>query len=196
MTITVNDLEPTAKELTGVLGFQRENSYTISDDVSREIVVFTTGAGGPGAEVHVEAHPGLPRGSVGRGGVHHVAFRAPNDEQHRAWQARLAQAGVGVTEVIDRFYFHSIYFREPGGVLCEIATDGPALRRMSRSRISAKHYRCHLSLSRSARRSKRICGLYRRRHTKLSNAKKRRRQQQPKRARTKDRCDERARARR
>lgn len=125
VTLTVNRLEPTAGELTGVLGFQQQSSYTIPDDVKREVVVFTTGAGGAGAEVHVEVRPDLPRGSVGRGGVHHVAFRAPDDEQHRAWQARLAQAGVGVTEVIDRFYFHSIYFREPGGVLFEIATDGP-----------------------------------------------------------------------
>ncbi|MEJ7709771.1 MAG: VOC family protein [Pyrinomonadaceae bacterium] len=125
VTLTVNRLEPTAQELTGVLGFRQQGSYMIPDEVKREIVVFTTGAGGPGTEVHVEVRPDLPRGSVGRGGVHHVAFRTPDDEQHREWQARLSKAGVGVTEVIDRFYFHSIYFREPGGVLFEIATDGP-----------------------------------------------------------------------
>jgi glyoxalase family protein len=62
---------------------------------------------------------------VGIGGVHHVAFRTPNDEEQAAWRRRLAEAGVGVTPIIDRFYFHSIYFREPGGVLFEIATDGP-----------------------------------------------------------------------
>ena len=94
--------------------------YSIPGDMKREVIVFTTGAGGAGAEVHLEVRSDLPRGSVGRGGVHHVAFRAPDDEQHRAWQSRLAKAGVRVTEVIDRFYFRSIYFREPGGVLFEI----------------------------------------------------------------------------
>ncbi|HZC18295.1 MAG TPA: VOC family protein, partial [Rubrobacteraceae bacterium] len=62
---------------------------------------------------------------VGSGGVHHVAFRTPDDEEHAAWRERLAKAGLGVTPVIDRYYFKSIYFREPGGVLFEIATDGP-----------------------------------------------------------------------
>jgi glyoxalase family protein len=64
-------------------------------------------------------------GRVGVGGVHHVAFRTPTNETHVAWRERLAEAGLQVTPVIDRFYFHSIYFREPGGVLFEIATDGP-----------------------------------------------------------------------
>ena len=70
--------------------------------------------------------PDLPCGRmVGAGGVHHVAFRTPDDEEHRAWRDLLAKAGLGVTPVIDRFYFRSLYFREPGGVLFEIATDGP-----------------------------------------------------------------------
>ena len=125
VTLTVNRLEPTAEELTKVLGFEQQGSYIILDEVKREVIVYATGAGGAGAEVHVEARPDLPRGSVGRGGVHHVAFRTPDDEQHREWQSRLSEAGVGVTQVIDRFYFRSIYFREPGGVLFEIATDGP-----------------------------------------------------------------------
>ena len=59
------------------------------------------------------------------GGVHHVAFRTPNQEEHAQWQELLARAGRQVTPVINRFYFYSIYFREPGGVLFEIATDGP-----------------------------------------------------------------------
>ena len=67
----------------------------------------------------------MPYAHVGIGGVHHVAFRTPNDAEHRAWQERIAAAGLRVTPQIDRFYFHSIYFREPGGVLFEIATDGP-----------------------------------------------------------------------
>ena len=54
-----------------------------------------------------------------------MAFRTPNEEEHRAWHERLASAGLAVTPVIDRYYFRSIYFREPGGVLFEIATEGP-----------------------------------------------------------------------
>ena len=125
VAIVVSRLEPTERILTEVLGFRRSGVYTPPDNDSREVIVFTTGAGGPGTEIHVEVRPDLPRGSVGRGGVHHVAFRTPDDEAHRRWQARLSEAGVGVTEVIDRYYFRSLYFREPGGVLFEIATDGP-----------------------------------------------------------------------
>ena len=123
--LTVQNLEPTERLLTERLGFERAGTYTPPDGDRGEVVVFTTGPGGPGAEVHVEARPDLLRGTVGSGGVHHVAFRTPDDEAHRAWQAHLSETGVGVTEVIDRFYFRSIYFREPGGVLFEIATDGP-----------------------------------------------------------------------
>jgi glyoxalase family protein len=62
---------------------------------------------------------------LGIGGVHHVAFRTPTDDEHRQWQQQIARAGLGVTQVIDRYYFKSIYFREPGRILFEIATDGP-----------------------------------------------------------------------
>jgi glyoxalase family protein len=88
-------------------------------------VVFSTGPGGLGTEVHVEERPDLPASQVGIGGVHHVAFRTPNDAQHRQWQQHLMRHGVAVTPVIDRYYFRALYFREPGGVLFEIATDGP-----------------------------------------------------------------------
>ncbi len=133
VTLTVNRLEPTRDELTAILGFRQVGSYAMpaTDDGdgdgkgAHDIFVFAIGAGGTGAEVHVAARPRLPRGTAGRGGVHHVAFRTPDDHQHRQWQHRLREAGVGVTPVIDRFYFRSLYFREPGGVLFEIATDGP-----------------------------------------------------------------------
>ena len=89
------------------------------------MTLFETGPGGPGTELRVAVRPDLRPARQGRGGVHHVAFRTPDDEQHQAWQRRIAAAGLNVTPVIDRFYFKSIYFREPGGVLFEIATDGP-----------------------------------------------------------------------
>ena len=121
----VQDLTPTAWVLTEVMGFQPSREYPAKEAPGAQVVVFETGPGGPGAEVHVEARPDLPPGRPGRGGVHHVAFRSPDDEQHRAWREQIAKAGLGVTPVIDRYYFKSIYFREPGGVLFEIATDGP-----------------------------------------------------------------------
>ena len=59
------------------------------------------------------------------GTVHHIAWRTPDIEQQGAWREQLARLGYNVTPIIDRTYFHSIYFREPGGVLFEIATDPP-----------------------------------------------------------------------
>jgi glyoxalase family protein len=122
--LAVPSLASSGRLLTEQLGFRQTREYR-SPDQSRRVIVFETGPGGLGAELHVEEQTGPGRAEVGVGGVHHVAFRTPNDEEHRAWQQKLAAAGVGVTPVIDRFYFRSIYFREPGGVLFEIATDGP-----------------------------------------------------------------------
>ncbi len=124
VTLAVRTLAPTAQVLTDVLGFRQTGVYVAADG-SGEVHVFSTGAGGPGTEVHLVERPGLPYARVGIGGVHHVAFRTPNEAEHAAWRGRIAAAGLRVTPEIDRFYFHSIYFREPGGVLFEIATDGP-----------------------------------------------------------------------
>jgi glyoxalase family protein len=118
--LTVANLEPTAWVLTEVLGFRRVDAH----DGGRDIV-FEVGPGGPGSEVRVVEEPDAPPARLGRGGVHHVAFRTPDDEEHAAWRERIRAAGLGVTPQIDRYYFRSIYFREPGGVLFEIATDGP-----------------------------------------------------------------------
>jgi glyoxalase family protein len=125
VTLLVDSLGPTQQVLGEVLGFQRAADYPFPENPSRRAVVFATGPGGPGAEVHVEERPQAPPTRLGRGGVHHVAFRTPNEDEHRRWRERIAAAGLGVTPVIDRYYFRSIYFREPGGVLFEIATDGP-----------------------------------------------------------------------
>ncbi|HEY3108556.1 MAG TPA: ring-cleaving dioxygenase [Chloroflexota bacterium] len=119
VALTVRQLEGTAWLLTEVLGFRQRE---VAADGT---VIFETGPGGPGAEVRVLVQPDLPPEQLGTGGVHHVAFRAPDDETHARWRWHLARQGVGVTPVIDRYYFKSIYFREPGGVLFEIATDGP-----------------------------------------------------------------------
>ena len=124
VVLTVRDLAPTARLLTEVLGFRATGEFP-AEEGSGTVTAFETAAGGPGATVYVAARPDLPRTVGGRGGVHHVAFRVPDAAAHRAWRERIAAAGVPVTPEIDRFYFRSIYFREPGGVLFEIATDGP-----------------------------------------------------------------------
>lgn len=123
--ILVRQLEPLAKVLTQVLSFRQTREFPLSEDGKNRLVVFETGKGGPGAEVHVEVYPNGRSGQLGIGGVHHVAFRTPNAEEHQQWRDYLAQVGLNVTPVIDRFYFKSIYFRVPSGVLFEIATDGP-----------------------------------------------------------------------
>src|SRR5258708_16617510 len=83
------------------------------------------GEGGPAAELHVIEQKDLPMARQGAGGVHHVAFRTPDEQQYHAWTQRLSELGIHNSGEIDRFYFRSLYFREPNGILFEIATDGP-----------------------------------------------------------------------
>ena len=127
VVLGVRKLESTACVLTEVLGFRRADTYTLENaaGTSVPVTIFETGPGGVASEVHIVELAGAVGARNGIGGVHHVAFRAPDDAQHQQWQQHLSQVGIGVTPVIDRFYFKSIYFREPGGVLFEIATDGP-----------------------------------------------------------------------
>ncbi len=117
-TIWVEALEPSLKLLTETLGFQQ-----LSEEDGR--VRFTTGEDVPGHFLDVRAATGFWSGEVSAGTVHHLAWRAANDAEQHDWRERLEQAGQSVTPVLDRQYFHSIYFREPGGVLFEIATDPP-----------------------------------------------------------------------
>ncbi len=134
--LTLRKLEPSARFLTEALGFRPSGTYQMPQMTQQSqetqgtqqtsVSIFEVGSGGPGTEVHLEIDPELPfHRFVGTGGVHHVAFRTPNDEEHRQWRDRIARVNSSVTPVINRFYFRSIYFREPGGVLFEIATDGP-----------------------------------------------------------------------
>jgi glyoxalase family protein len=80
--------------------------------------------GGPGF-LDVEVIPDRHRGSMGAGTVHHIAFRTPDDASQLKWHEKIEAAGHSISPIMDRQYFHSIYFREPGGVLFEIATDPP-----------------------------------------------------------------------
>ncbi len=75
--------------------------------------------------MHVAVQPGLQPARQGAGGVHHVAFRTPNETEYSAWAERLNRMGLRNSGKVDRFYFQSLYFREPNNILFEIATDGP-----------------------------------------------------------------------
>jgi len=109
--------------LTKVLNFSEARRLTDSDGT--QIVIYNIGDGGPGKEVWVKIQPGLPAARQGAGAVHHVAFRVADDEEQKQWHQRITGSGLGASGFIDRFYFHSIYFRISYGILFEIATDGP-----------------------------------------------------------------------
>ncbi|HEY3012836.1 MAG TPA: ring-cleaving dioxygenase [Gemmatimonadales bacterium] len=86
---------------------------------------FQSGNSGVGTVINLRRASGFWRGAVGVGTVHHMAFRAGSDQTQLEKRAEIEAQGLGITPVIDRQYFHSVYFREPGGVLFEIATDAP-----------------------------------------------------------------------
>jgi glyoxalase family protein len=98
--------------------------YTVRGEADNR-VRLESGSEGLGTVVELRRAAGFWRGTDGAGTVHHVAFRAPDDAEQVRRQTELRGMGVQVTDVRDRTYFRSIYFREPGGVLFEIATDGP-----------------------------------------------------------------------
>jgi len=117
--LLLEDVAPTAAVLTDVLGFA---------EVGREgsVVRFAGGDSAVGGIVDARAAGGFLPGRTGAGSVHHVAFRAADDATQTAMAEKLARDhGIRATEQKDRHYFRSVYFREPGGVLLEIATDGP-----------------------------------------------------------------------
>jgi glyoxalase family protein len=122
ITLTVTDLSRTARVLTEVMNMRQVRDYGEGPDHAH---VFAMGEGGPAAELHVIERRDLGAARQGAGGVHHVAFRTPDETQYHAWTERLGELGIANSGEIDRFYFRSLYFREPGGVLFEIATDGP-----------------------------------------------------------------------
>ena len=118
VTLSEQGYETTAHLLTDVMGFRQAGE---SDNRFR----FALCLSGLTARVELRCMPDAPTGRVSVGTVHHVAFRVAGEAEQLAWRERLAEAGLNVTPVLDRQYFKSIYFREPGGVLFEIATDPP-----------------------------------------------------------------------
>lgn len=121
IAISVPNLAPTEAVLTRLMGMRKVREFA---DPQHQVHVYEMGEGGPHAELHVLVQPDLPIARSGAGGVHHVAFRVP-DQDYEAWSRRLNQVGVPNSGQVDRFWFRSLYFREPNGILFEIATDGP-----------------------------------------------------------------------
>ena len=124
IVLNVHDLARTEQVLTGVMNMRRERDYA-APDANARIHVFAMGEGGPAAELHIVEQGNSQAARQGAGGVHHVAFRTPDNVQYEAWARRLNELGIRNSGEIDRFYFRSLYFREPNGILFEIATDGP-----------------------------------------------------------------------
>ena len=124
IVLNVHDLAATETVLTEVMNMRRVRDYAAPDAQAR-VHVFAMGEGGPAAELHVIEAKDLHEARQGAGGVHHVAFRTPDETQYHAWTKRLNEFGIRNSGEIDRFYFRSLYFREPNGILFEIATDGP-----------------------------------------------------------------------
>lgn len=113
-----HDLATTTAFLTGALGF---TALATADGWTR----FVLDGGGPGRVLDIRETPEERRGAWGQGSIHHLAWRVDDDAHHVAVRTAVEQAGVRATPVIDRFWFKSVYFKEPGGVLFELATDGP-----------------------------------------------------------------------
>lgn len=124
ITLSVPDLRPTELVLTKVMNMREVRDH-ISPDGKGHVHVFAMGEGGPAAELHVAVQPGLPTAGQGAGAVHHVAFRTPDIEHMHEWTERLASFRLPSSGEVERYYFRSLYFREPNGILFEIATDGP-----------------------------------------------------------------------
>jgi len=118
VALAVETTDQTASLMIDTLGFRQV-------DETEGRIRLSAGEGTPGDLVDVVNAAGFPHGSMGVGTVHHVAFRVPDEEIQLAVRAEISALGYGVTPVLDRNYFRSIYFREPGGVLFEIATDPP-----------------------------------------------------------------------
>jgi len=118
VTLAQEELGPTEQMLTGLLGFRSV------DQVSNRYR-YVTGDQSAESFVDVLVMPGMLQGRVAVGTIHHVACRTPTDRAQLDWREDLLRSNTRVTPVQDRQYFRSIYFREPGGVLFEIATDPP-----------------------------------------------------------------------
>ena len=123
IVLSVPTLAPTDAVLRSI-GMRPVREYAHPENAADTVHVYEMGPGGVGAELHVAEQRGLKPARPGAGGVHHVAFRS-NDADCDAWADKLNTLGIPNSGKVDRFWFHSLYFRDPSGVLFEIASDGP-----------------------------------------------------------------------
>ena len=122
LLLSVPKLEPTDRVFHELLSMQSVRSYTSE---GRDVIVYRMNdQPGCARELHLAVEPHLPAARQGAGGVHHLALRTSNAD-YDAWARRLAESGRPSSGPVDRFWFRSLYFREPGGILIEIATDEP-----------------------------------------------------------------------
>src|ERR1035437_392803 len=124
IVLGVPDLHGTDVPLRQAMKMRPVRRYAHPDNASHTVHVYEMGDGGPASELHVAVQPGLSGARHGAGGVPHVAFRTP-DADYEAWADRLRTLGIPNSGKVDRFWFRSLYFREPNGILFEIASDGP-----------------------------------------------------------------------
>ena len=127
ITAICSDIERTSEFYSTNLGMRAIKKTFNYDDPSAPHYYFAAGDGSPGTIVTYFGYPPgkMRTGNIGVGLTHHFAFAVENDEIQRDWRARLVEAGVNVTPVIDRIYFKSIYFQDPDGHILEIATIRP-----------------------------------------------------------------------
>ncbi|NDW06275.1 ring-cleaving dioxygenase [Jiella pacifica] len=122
IVLSVPQLAPTEALLVKVMNMREVRRY---EEAGATVHVFEMGEGGPAAELHVAVEPHLPPAGQGAGGVHHVAFRTGDNAELTEWAKRVREYRVPSSGEVERYYFRSLYFREPNGILFEIATDGP-----------------------------------------------------------------------
>jgi glyoxalase family protein len=118
VTLSVGQVQPTAELLTGPMGYQ-----FVGQEGSR--YRFQGAADNVGLLIDLLERPQIPMARMGAGSIHHIAFRTVDDNEQQEYLALLRGQGYSVSPVMDRQYFHSIYFRAPSGVLFEVATDAP-----------------------------------------------------------------------
>ncbi|MFD2114550.1 ring-cleaving dioxygenase [Paenibacillus yanchengensis] len=123
--LTVFKIERTIQFMTQVLGFRQKGTYLSDEAGQPDIIVLETGEGGSGAEIHLEHRTDLPQERPGRGSVHHVALRVNNEEELNNWVDFLNDKGISNSGYIDRYYFRSVYLKDPNNITIELATDGP-----------------------------------------------------------------------
>jgi glyoxalase family protein len=122
---TVPALEATDRFLAEGLGLARDHVYPLAEEPRYQAHVYRMDGSGPASEVHVVVRDDLPIVRAGAGGVHHFALRVPDGEDILEWPERLSALGYQNSGLVERYYFRSVYVREPNGVLFELATDSP-----------------------------------------------------------------------